>query len=231
MHQVTLGGSGMKSLPLGQQGGYIKLLLKQPGLLGMPMMRTYTIRTQREGEIDVQFALHGEQAAGLATKWAQQAKPGDTIMVGGPGPAKPFFPDHDFYLAAGDMSALPAIAANLEALPADARGMIALEIQHEDDAVPLAKPDGIDIEWIVNPHPGTQPRLLADALRAVELPQGHIAGWAACEFSAMKELRAFLREQLGLGPRSLYISSYWKLGINEGEHKKVKQQDAMAQPA
>lgn len=231
MHQITLGGSGMKGFPPDQQGGYIKLLLKPSGLLSMPVMRTYTIRAQREGELDVQFALHGQHAAGPATQWALDAKAGDTIMVGGLGPAKPFFPEHDFYLVAGDMSALPAIAANLEALPDNAAGAVVLEIQHESDAVPLIAPESVDIQWIINPRPGTQPSALADALRKIDLPQGRIAGWSACEFSAMKELRTYLRHNLGLGPKSLYISSYWKLGINEGQHKKIKQQDAMAHQA
>ncbi|NNK46546.1 MAG: SIP domain-containing protein, partial [Altererythrobacter sp.] len=80
-----------------------------------------------------------------------------------------------------------------------------------------------------NPSPGTQTALLSSALRAHELPRGTIAGWAACEFSAMRELRTLLRDEMGLGSSSLYISSYWKLGINEAEHKQVKSDDTKAQ--
>lgn len=219
----------MKSFPAGQGGAYIKLLLKQPGLLGKPQMRTYTIRAQRDDEIDVQFALHGEYAAGPATQWALDTQLDDAILVGGPGPTKPFLTDHDFHLIAGDMSALPAISANLEALPRDAKGVAVLEIQDENDVVAIDAPDGIDIQWLINPRPGTRPELLAGALRAVKVSEGRIAGWAACEFSSMRELRSYLRGELQLGPCSLYISSYWKLGINEGDHKKIKRQDASAQ--
>lgn len=231
MHQVTLGGPGLAGFPADQQGGYIKMVLKQPGILGKPLMRTYTIRAQRDDAIDVQFALHGQNAAGPATQWALDAQIGDTILVGGPGPAKPLPEGFDFYLVAGDMSALPAISANLEALPRDAKGVAVLEIQDEADAVAIDAPEGVAIQWLINPEPGTQPKLLADALRAVDVPEGRVAGWAACEFSSMRELRALLRVEMGLGPRELYISSYWKLGLNEGEHKEAKKQDAMTQAA
>lgn len=232
MQQVTLGGPGLRGFPADQAGGYIKLLIKQPGLLSKPLMRTYTISAQREDAIDVQFALHGQNAAGPATQWALDAKPDDTIMVGGPGPAKPLPEGFDFYLVAGDMTALPAISVNLAALPEGARGHAVIEIQDEADATPFAAPDGVKIEWIVNPEPGTKPQLLADKLRTADIPSGaRIAGWAACEFSSMRELRQYLREELGLGPRELYISSYWKHGLDESAHKKVKRQDSVAQPA
>lgn len=232
MHQVTLGGPAMKTLPSGHAGAYIKLLLKQPGLLlSKPLMRTYTIRAQREGEIDVQFALHGSQAAGPATQWALDSELDDTILVGGPGPIKPFLSGYDFHLIAGDMSALPAISANLETMPRNAKGVAVLEIQDEADAVAIAAPDGIDLQWVVNPEPGAKPSLLADTLRAVTIPEGKIASWVACEFGAMKEVRGYLRDELQLGAKGIYTSSYWKLGLNEGDHKVAKRKDAAAQPA
>ena len=194
-------------------------------------MRTYTIRHQRDDELDIDFALHGGDAAGPATRWSLTAKPGETVRVGGPGAAKPLPADHDFYLIAGDMTALPAIAVNLAALPAGARGVAAIEIQSEADRLDLAKPEGVEIRWLVNREPGSQPDLLCDVLRSVPLPQGRVAGWAACEFSSMRSLRAFLREELGLRGPSLYISSYWKAGLVEDDHKIVKREDAEAQPA
>ena len=226
MQQVTLGGPGMRNFPKGQQGGYLKLLLGQGGMLSRPQMRTYTIRAQRDDAIDVQFALHGENAAGPATSWALDAKPGDTIKAGGPGPAKPLPDSFDFYLIAGDKTALPAIAANLEALASDARGVAVLEVQSPEDQIDLSAPEGVEIRWLVNPQPGEQPTLLADALRAVDLPEGTLAAWAACEFSSMRELRFYLKDELGLGAGALYISSYWKHGLDEPAHKQLKRQDA-----
>ena len=230
LQRVTLGGPGLVGFPAGQDGGYVKLFLGE-GDSGKPVVRTYTIRHQRADEIDIDFALHGGNAAGPATEWSLTAEPGERIRVGGPGAAKPLPAGHDFYLIAGDMTGLPAIAVNLAALDRDARGVAAIEIQNDADRLDLEKPEGVEIRWLVNREPGTRPDLLADELRSVALPQGSVAGWAACEFSSMRNLRSFLREELGLRGPSLYISSYWKAGLVEDEHKVAKREDAEAQPA
>lgn len=119
MLRLTLGGKGMSGYPSGQKGGYVKLMFRPVVDGGKSVVRTYTIRDQRLGELDVDFALHvdAEGQAGPATRWALAAQPGDVIDVGGPGPAKPLPPGFGTYLVAGDMTALPAISANLEALP------------------------------------------------------------------------------------------------------------------
>lgn len=231
MHQVTLEGDDLLNFPRKQDGGYFKLILEEGTEGKKALMRTYTIRRQRERAIDVLFALHGDHAAGPATSWALGAKPGDPMTIRGPGPAKPSPEDCDFYLIAGDMSALPAISANLERMDRSAKGVAVLEIQHEKDAVAIDAPAGVTIQWLVNSEPGLRPELLVDALRKVKRPDGVLAGWAACEFEAMKNLRTYLREDIGVRPRNLYTSSYWKLGLNETEHKIVKRQDAETQPA
>lgn len=229
MHQITLGGDALASFPQGQAGGYFKLILEPASEGRKALMRTYTIRRQRADAIDIQFALHGGHAAGPATQWALDAKPGDLMTIRGPGPAKPSPEACDFYLIAGDMAALPAISANLEAMDRDAKGVAVLEIQHEEDAVAIDAPAGLELRWIINPEPGMHPELLVDALRTVERPEGQCAGWAAAEFEAMKRLRAFLRDEIGVDKANLYTSSYWKLGLNETEHKVIKREDAEEQ--
>lgn len=231
MVRVTLGGEGFDGFPPGFAGGYVKLMLAPASAESKAVIRTYTIRHQRADAIDLDFALHGGEAAGPATKWALDARPGDTIMVGGPGLPKPLPQGRDFYLIAGDMTALPAISVNLAALPADARGFAAIEIQDEADRPDLVVPEGVHVEWLVNPEPGLRSELLVDALRSAGRPEGALAGWAACEFSSMRALRDYLRGELGLGPADLYISSYWKHGLVEDDHKLVKREDAEAQPA
>jgi NADPH-dependent ferric siderophore reductase len=48
----------------------------------------------------------------------------------------------------------------------------------------------------------------------------------ACEFEAMKLLRQYLRVEQQFGKERLYISSYWKRGLVEDEHKDIKRADA-----
>ncbi len=227
MVRLRLGGSGMAGFPENAAGGYVKLRLSEGEDGVKPVVRTYTIRHQTEDAIDVDFVVHGlkDEQPGPAVSWALDAQPGDTILVGGPGPAKPLPEGMDRYLVAGDMTALPAISVNLESLPADARGTAVIEIQHEDDRQDIAAPEGFDIQWLVNPHPGSDPELLLGRLRELGWEDGETYAWVAAEFAAMRTLRDYFRSERGLGPDRLYISSYWKQGEDEDSHRVVKRAD------
>lgn len=228
MLRVTMGGKGLAGFPAEQAGGYVKLRLAPEAGSTKPAVRTYTIRAQRDDAIDVDFVLHEDAGgeAGPATDWAMKARKGDRIEVSGPGPAKPLPADAGFYLVAGDMAALPAIAVNLANLPGSARGFAAIEIQDEADRQDLERPSGFEIEWLVNPHPGAKPDLLAERLRAQNWLSGEVYAWAASEFSSMRALRQYLRDERDLGPDRLYISSYWQAGSTEDLHRLAKRQDS-----
>ena len=228
MLRVTLAGEGLATFPAGQAGGDVKLMLAPAPGSEKPTVRTYTIRNQRADGIDVDFALHTSAGeAGPATEWALAARPGDEIAAGGPGSAKPLPAGADWYLIAGDMTALPAIGVNLEQLARDAKGVAVIEIQHEDDRQAIDAPPGIELHWLVNPQPGER-QVLADRVRSLGWRDGTVYAWVACEFSSMRELRTYLREERGLGRHELYISSYWKHGLAEDSHKVVKREDAVA---
>lgn len=226
MRRIAIGGAGLQTFPAGQEGGYVKLRLAGADP-DRPAVRTYTIRYQRPDALDIDFALHGEGGGGgPAASWAQNVRPGETIMVGGPGRAKPLPPGADWYLALGDMTSLPAISVNLAALPDDAVGHAVVEIQTEADRQELKHPAGVAIEWVVNPEPGHHADRFEAAVRAIPWRDGSVYAWSASEFEVMKRLRRYLREERGLGPDQLYISSYWKHGIGEDQHREIKRQDA-----
>jgi len=230
MLRVTLGGEGLAGFQPDRQGGYVKLNLPQDG--GKPAVRTYTIRAQRDGEIDVDFALHAETAtghAGPATEWAMTVEPGAEVLVDGPGPAKPLPAGHSFYLLAGDMTALPAILVNIEALPADARGLAVIEVMSVEDRQDIAGPAGFEIQWLVAEQPGLGAAEHLQTIRDAGWRAEDLYAWVAAEFSTMQALRAYLRDERGLGPDRLYISSYWKSGLTEEAHKLAKREDAEAQ--
>lgn len=220
MLRVTLGGENMSTLPEDQESGYVKLIF--PTDVGR-LMRTYTIRHQRSNEFDIDFMLHEE--AGPASSWAKQAKAGDTILIGGPGPKKMINTDAEWFLLVGDMTALPAISVNLETLPNDAKGYAFIEVVSEGDIQSLKHPTGIDVKWIVNPHPGEDNQSLVNQVKSIEWLSDDVSIWAASEFSTMKALRQFLKNEKQVAKDKLYISSYWKLGSNEDQHKVVKRED------
>ncbi|MCC4275034.1 siderophore-interacting protein [Marinomonas communis] len=221
MLRITLGGDALTDFPADRESGYVKLVF--PTTDGSRLMRTYTIRHQRQDELDIDFAVHGD--SGVACHWALHAQQGDTITVGGPGPKKLISEDADWLLFVGDMTSLPAISVNLATLPDTAKGYAIIEVQSEDDIQPLSKPENIDIKWVINAHPGEDSESLLRHVTALDWLDGTVAVWAACEFSSMRALRAYFRERNDVAKQNLYISSYWKLGLNEDQHKVEKRQD------
>ena len=77
----------------------------------VPVTRTYTVRWVDEAaqRLAIDFVVHGDE--GLAGPWAARAKPGDRLVLSGPGGGYLPDPAADWHLLAGDDSALPAIAA------------------------------------------------------------------------------------------------------------------------
>jgi len=221
MLRVTLGGENMNTMPENQESGYVKLIF--PSESGR-LMRTYTIRKQRADEIDIDFMLHDD--SGPASSWAKNAKAGDRILIGGPGPKKMIEESAQWQLLIGDMTALPAISVNLETLPADAKGYVVIEVVSEADIQTLKHPAGIEIKWVINAQPGSNEQALLEEVKALEWLSDDVSIWAACEFSSIKALRRFFKEEKKVEKSNLYISSYWKQGSNEDQHKAVKRAEA-----
>jgi len=189
------------------------------------VVRTYTVRSQRNDGIDVDFALH--DPSGPATRWAHDAQVGDSVLVGGPGPRKLVHPGADWFLLVGDMTALPAIAGNIEMLPRTARGLAVIEVMTDSDIQVIDKPADCAIDWVVNPHLGQSSTVLLERVRRFGWPEGAPSVWAACEFSSMRALGDYFRLERGLASSQLYISSYWKAGLDEDAHKIAKREEAV----
>lgn len=228
MLRVTLGGENIATLPEDQASAYVKLIFPQSGE-ARPLMRTYTIRHQRKDEIDIDFMIHDE--AGPASGWAKKTQPGDRILVGGPGARKLINPEADWFVLAGDMTALPAISVNIELLPQDARGYAVIEVLDERDIQDLPKPAGFDIHWVINPAPDSYRSVILERLQQLPLLDGEPSVWVACEFSSMRQLRQEFKRERVIPKSHLYISSYWKMGSSEDQHKVAKREDSEQTPA
>jgi NADPH-dependent ferric siderophore reductase len=225
MHRVTLGGVEMLDFPDNQEGGYVKLNFPQRNNERI-ITRTYSVRFQRENEIDIDFALHGD--GGPASRWAVECEEGEPILITGPGPKTLVDHQANWFLFVGDMTALPAISVNIEQLPAEAIGYVVIEVIDEADIQPLPTLAGLKVKWLVNPKPGENAELLNKYVRSLTWLDGHPSVWVACEFNSMRNLRDYLRTERRLSRDSLYISSYWKHGGNEDLHRDAKREDAKA---
>jgi NADPH-dependent ferric siderophore reductase len=219
---------------------YVKIVFPQPGVdydlpLDLwairetmpreqwPYTRTYTVRwvDQTAQELAIDFVVHGDE--GLAGPWALAAQPGDTLVFTGPGGAYNPAPDADWYLFAGDDAALPAIAAAIESLPADAKGMAFLEVDSDADILAIAAPDGVELRWLLRSGvPAGSSSILLDALDEAEWLPGRVDVFAHGERGYMKELRDIFFKQRGLERSQVSLSGYWAQGRVEDDFQAEK---------
>lgn len=233
MRRVVFGGGDLVDFDPGFEGGYIKLIFPDAARVhpDRPIMRSYSIRAHDTdaNELTVDFAMHGD-AGGIATDWVTAAKPGDTIPIRGPGRVKMVDNSADWFLLAGDMTAFPALLCNFEMLKPDAKGHAVIEITSAADKQDIPLPAGMTVEWVINPHPEEMNGALEKAVRSVRWGKGTPFVWTACEFQTMRALRGYYRER-GVTRDQMYLSSYWKSGSTDEQHKAAKQKDSVADKA
>ncbi|MGO2112821.1 MAG: siderophore-interacting protein, partial [Pseudoclavibacter sp.] len=134
----------------------------------LPVSRTYTVRSvdAEAGTLQIDFVVHGDE--GVAGPWAAAAGPGDRLCFGGPGGMFEPDPAADWHLFAGDESAVPAIAAALEAMAPDASGLVIIEVAGAGDEIELANPADVEVRWLHRGAPfSPEATRLASAIEAV----------------------------------------------------------------
>lgn len=166
---LPIPGLGVDPMPRGP--GWLAAWRALPDPLRNPM-RTYTVRSVRreEREVDVDMVLHG--ATGPASRFALAARPGDVAALVGPDTAyagrhggvefqMPASCERPLLFAA-DETALPALTNILASLPRGCTGRAFIEVPHAEDRLGLSAPDGVAVRWLVR---GERPHgsLLVDA--------------------------------------------------------------------
>jgi NADPH-dependent ferric siderophore reductase len=220
--------------PIQQPGEIITLLFAAPGEpIVLPARgwtfppdaapqewRNYTVRRHRpeHGAIDVDVVLH--EPRGPACRWAAQAPLG--ADVGYAGPRVDYAPrdDVDWLLLCGDETALPAIAAILEAAPAARRVLALVEVADAREELAIDLPPGSRLQW-VHRHgaPAATTSHLADAVRALALPEGPGQAWGAAESRIARDLRSVLREDHGLPRTHAHAKGYWLRSGDWDDHE------------
>jgi NADPH-dependent ferric siderophore reductase len=221
-----------------------------------PYLRTYTVRAARPelAEIDVDVVLHGvaDGHAGPAADWAATAGPGDPLVILGPdrpGSGRAWGvewqpPAEGTLFLAGDETAVPAISAIVEALPAGRRTIAVLEVPTAGDVLSLDLAPGVEVRWLVRgdrsrgealgpavhaalcelgvaaPTAGQDPEDVDLAHGLLwEVPEAGADGcyaWLAGEAGMVKQLRRWLVRDLGVPRTSVAFMGYWRLGAAEG---------------
>ncbi|MEO1538483.1 MAG: siderophore-interacting protein [Pseudomonadota bacterium] len=242
MIRVTLTAPEAAVIPARIAGGHCKIMLPGRGQSRQafvdqfntgpkPVTRTYTIRHARPEarEIDIDFVAHGDE--GPASAWAERAQPGDFLGFAGPGLPKLTAFDADYYLFAADMSAIPVVAAAIEALPQDAVGLAVFETIGKDDRQEINAPPGIAQHWLIQSDPHIASTAQIEHITSLPWPAGRVKTVIAGETGVVRALRLFLRGDKALDRSDVYASGYWRIGLAEDEHQQVKRAEADADEA
>lgn len=181
-----------------------------------PVMRKYTVRSLdvETGMMVIDFVLHEDAGPGSAL--AMHVKTGDQLGIMGPGGGG--LTQADWYLFAGDETALPAIGRMLEYLPEAARGIALIEVADANEIQALSTRSGVEVRWLLrNGAPAGTTQILAEAVEQIALPQdgSSLYVWAGCEFEAFRRIRGYLRNERGLSKHEHLVVSYWRKGKTE----------------
>ena len=232
MVRVRFGGPELERFrPSEFTDSYVKLMFPRPGVPypepldiaevqasyppeQWPVVRTYTVRAFDPDTrvMTIDFVVHGDQ--GVAGPWAAAAQPGDRLHLSGPGGGYAPDPHASWHLLVGDESALPAIAAALQALPTDAVGHALIEVPGSSSEMALVVPAGVGITWVHAGHsvPGAR---LVEWVAAVTIPASGVQAFVHGEAGFVARLRRLLRVERGLAKDQLSISGYWRVGVND----------------
>jgi NADPH-dependent ferric siderophore reductase len=230
MVRVVLGSEALAGFVSAAHDDHVKLFFPQPGHdkpvlptptpngpvypegAARPAARDYTPRRYdpAANTLTIDFVLHGE---GPAATWAAQARPGQFLGVGGPRGSFIVPDDFDWYLLAGDETAVPAIGRRLQELPAGTRVIAVVEVADAGEEQKLDTRAKLEMHWLhrTGAEAGNH-LLLQRALTEFVLPPGEGYAWVAAEASAAKALRRYLVDQRGLPKDRVKAAAYWKQG-------------------
>ena len=191
-----------------------------PSDVPRPVSRTYTPRRWRQdtNELDIEIILHED---GLGSNWARRARPGNVLVMAGPGGRFRLNTESDWYVLAADAAGVPAMSGIIESLPPSKKIFAVAEVDGPADERIYNTGASLDIRWVhSNGSSGNGSPLLVQALRELPLPKdGRGRGWVGCESTLMRALRSHLIEGAGMSRDVLHTQGYWKVGeVNFPDH-------------
>lgn len=181
-----------------------------------PVLRPFTVRYfDRAGlRIDFDVAVH---AGGLAMRWLRGVAAGDVIGLAGM--------RHEFHAGAGverhlivgDASALPAVAAIVDALVPGVPATVYVAVEHHSDTALLAPRPHVTVHWLIGPASAGAGSALATAVRDTPRLDGRTQAWLAAEAGVVRDLRRFVTDDLDVARDDLHAAAYWKTGLDSTE--------------
>ena len=212
MQRITFQSPDLSDFISGAPDDHLKLFL--PGD-GEPERRGYTPRRydRANGRLTLDFAIH---EAGPATRWALEAKVGDSLQIGGPRGSLVVDWTFDWWLLVGDETALPAIGRRIEEAPAQTRVISVVAVPSPEDEQRFeSQADHAGI-WVHRPiEQAADPQHFLDALANIDLPRGEGFIWIAAEAQVARAVKAWARDTVGHPKEWMRASGYWARGSSD----------------
>lgn len=247
---VELGGPGLDGFEMPEStDAYVNLAIPPAGVAygpvfdprevhdtqpreAWPARRRYTVRRWDPAArlLTLEFVVHG--AEGAAGPWAAAAREGDVLVFNGPGSGYVPDPDAAWHLMVGDESALPAIAASLEALQVSApaaSAVVRLVCDGPEHEVPLRGPEGLDLRWLHRSEADREPLLAA--VEALAWREGGVDVFVHGEAQEVRGVRRHLVVDRGLPAKAMSCSPYWRRGMTDEAWRSVKKEFTAAMDA
>ncbi len=187
-----------------------------------PARRRYTVRSwdATRQELTLDFVVHGD--TGVAGPWAAAVRVGDALVF--EGPSGGYRPDAgaDWHLMVGDESALPAIAASLEALPPGARVVVRLVCDGPEHEIELRSPGVVDLVWLHRAGVAADEDLLVSSLEGAVFPEGRVHAFVHGEAVEVRRIRRHLLGDRGLARADMSCSPYWRREMADEAWRAVK---------
>lgn len=240
MVRVVLGGAGLDGFTMVPfTDAYVNLLFVPPHAPyavpfdlaearalergSWPVPRRFSVRAWDEAtrRLTIDFVVHGDE--GTAGRWAQAARPGDLLQLAGPSGAYRPDPAAAWHLLVGDESALPAIAAALEALDAQAEAVAVLLVDGPDHEVGLGTRDGVEVVWLHRDAlTGDAGQALVDAVAALTRSFAGVHAFVHGEAVETRAVRRHLLGERGVPREALSVSPYWRRTMTDERWREVK---------
>jgi NADPH-dependent ferric siderophore reductase len=229
MRRIVLGGAGLAGYAsTGVGDEYVRLIFptdgdREPvlpsvtggaldyGSIDPATLRTYTVRDfdPATGEVTVDVVLH---AGGVAGRWARAARPGDPVGITTPHGLYSPPPGLRRQVLVADCAGLPAAARLLETTAAAVPTRLIAEVPDEDHYLRLDVPAGAEVTWVHGGN-GHGPSRLADIVRSLPRPEPGVDYlWVAGETRILRDVRRYLRTELGLPAHAYKTVGYWTDG-------------------
>jgi NADPH-dependent ferric siderophore reductase len=173
------------------------------------MLRTYSVHQADPdaGTLDIVMFDHGS-AGTPAKRWAATVSVGDDVNFTRPQGNFVVRQDAPHHLFVGDETASVAFAAMLRSLPAaaDVHGVV----EGEPGATPL--PLARRLVHVQRTDSAADSAVLADALRALDLPDPPGVAYLAGEARTIQRLRRILTDERGWDRRHILTKPFWTPG-------------------